>query len=289
MRIKRLSFRNVGPFGPEGVTLDGFSDGLNVVCETNEFGKSTILDALELVMFKPFSSTDKKVKALRTAASDAPLEGEIIFSDGGREYRLYKQFLKQKGARLEDATTGEVLAIDRSAEEQLATLLRSDRYVGGPSGLLWVRQGASMEGIADDGQIASRLEGELGTLIGGARGRDYLARVKNELAINLTDKGQEKKHGPLRNAREAVQSTEEKLEEAIHLRDQTSAYGAELEKVTSEIERLTREAENTNRPEQIKETQNALMAAQSFAKELELVEARHMQAAGRRKARGKTG
>ena len=278
MRIKRLSFRNVGPFGREGVSLDGFSHGLNVVCETNEFGKSTLLDALELVMFKPFSSTDKKVKALHTAASEESLEGEIIFASDGRDYRLYKRFLKQKGARLEDAETGEVLALDRSAEERLATLLRSDRYVGGPSGLLWVRQGTSMDVIADDGQIASRLEGELGDLIGGARGRNYLARVESELNNNLTGTGQEKKHGPLRTSREAVESTQRQLEEAVRLRDQTSAYGAELKKVTTEIARLTQEESNTKRPEQITQTRDELLAAQSFARELELVNARYMQA-----------
>ena len=278
MRIKRVSFRNVGPFGSQGVTLDGFSSGLNVVCETNEFGKSTILKALEMVLFKPFSGADKTLKALRSAGSDGALEGEIIFSAEGRVYRLYKRFLKQKTARLEDAQTGEVLAVDRSAEERLAELLRSDRYQGGPSGLLWVRQGTSMDGIADDGQIASRLEGELGTLIGGARGRDYLARVEAELGNNLTNSGQEKKHGPLRNAREAVQSTEAELQEAQRLSALTTSYGSELEKVTADIDRLMRDVEDTKWPEQVKETQKAMMAAKSFANELELIEAKHMQA-----------
>jgi len=80
MRIKSLRFRNVGPFGAEGVKLDGFTTGLNVVCKTNEFGKSTVLKALEMVLFKPFSSADKQIKSLRTANSDGAPEGEIRFS-----------------------------------------------------------------------------------------------------------------------------------------------------------------------------------------------------------------
>ena len=278
MRIKRVRFRNVGPFGPEGVTLEGFTPGLNVVCETNEFGKSTVLKALETVLFKPFSSADKQVKALRTGASDEALEGEIIFNSEGRDYRLYKRFLKQKGARLQDANTGEDLAIDRGAEEALAKLLRSDQFNGGPSGLLWVRQGTSMEGVADDGQIASRLEGELGTLIGGERARDYLARVEAELSEVLTRSGQEKKHGPLRLAREAVDATTAELTEAKRQRDLTTSIGGDLAKVTLEIARLNREAGETKWSEQIKETQTAMMAAQSFAKELELFDARQAQA-----------
>jgi len=59
MRIKSLAFRNVGPFGSKGVRLDGFMPELNVVCETNEFGKSTVLKSLEMLLFKPFSSADQ--------------------------------------------------------------------------------------------------------------------------------------------------------------------------------------------------------------------------------------
>ena len=278
MRITSVSFRNVGPFGADGVKLEGFTPGLNVVCETNEFGKSTVLKALETVLFKPFSSADKQVKSLRTAASEDGPEGEITFISEGREYRLFKRFLKQKGARLQDAATGEVLAIDRSAEEALAKLLRSDRFNGGPSGLLWVRQGTSMEGIADDGQIASRLEGELGTLIGGERAREYLTRVEAELAQVLTPKGLEKKTGALSLARAAMEATDSALEEAKRLRDQTTSTGAELTAVMADIDRLSREAEDTKLTEQITETRKAMISARSFANELALVEAQYTQA-----------
>jgi len=278
VRIKSLSFRNVGPFGARGVKLDGFTPGLNVVCETNEFGKSTVLKAMETVLFKPFSSADKQVKALRTATSDDALEGEIVFTSEGQDYRFYKRFLKQKGARLQDAKTGETLALDRSAEEELSRLLRSDRFDGGPSGLLWVRQGTSMEGIADDGQIASRLEGELGTLIGGERAREYLTRVETELAEVLTRSGQEKKNGPLRRAREAVEATAAALTEAKRLRDLTTSIGVELAKVTSDIGRKTRESNETKLSVQIKETQSAMITARSFANELARGQAQYEQA-----------
>ena len=251
MRIKSLSFRNVGPFGEAGVRLDGFTSGLNVICETNEFGKSTVLKALEIVLFKPFSSLHQDVKALRTTNSEGAPEGEITFSDAGKDYRLYKRFLKSKCARLEDARTGEVLAIDREAEEMIAKLLRSDRFEGGPSGLLWVRQGKSMTGISDNGQVASRLEGELGTLIGGERARQYLARVETELAAVLTRGGQEKKGGALRNAREAVAATEADLAEAKRQRDLTASIGAELRRVADDIDRLSQQAEDESLSEQI--------------------------------------
>ena len=258
--------------------LDGFTPGLNVVCETNEFGKSTVLKALEMILFKPFSSTDKHIKALRTANSDDAPEGEITFASEGKDYRFSKRFLKSKGARLQDANTGVALAVDRAAEEALAKLLRSDQFEGGPSGLLWVRQGTSMEGITDNGQIASRLEGELGTLIGGERARDYLTRVEAELSDVLTPRGQEKKSGPLKNAREDVDATEAELLEAKRLRDMTMSIGVELSRVTDEINRLNGEAGDENLTEQIEITRNSMTAARSFTDALALLEAQQAQA-----------
>lgn len=279
MRIKSIRFRNVGPFGEAGVKLDGFTPGLNVVCETNEFGKSTVLKALEMLLFKPFSSADKQIKALRTAGSEGAPEGEIIFSNEGRNLRFTKRFLKSKSARLQDADKGAVLAIDRAAEEALATLMRSDKLEGGPSGLLWVRQGTSMDGITDNGQIAARLEGELGTLVGGERAREYLARVEAELAEFLTPRGQEKKGGPLKSAREAVETTQFELTEAKRLRDMTKSIGSELSKVLEDIARLSGEAENENLTEQIETTRHAMTAARRFADALALLDAKKSQAA----------
>ena len=278
MRIKSLRFRNVGPFGAEGVKLDGFTTGLNVVCKTNEFGKSTVLKALEMVLFKPFSSADKQIKSLRTANSDGAPEGEIRFSTDGKAYVFSKRFLKSKGARLQDANTGADIAVDRAAEEALATLLRSDKFEGGPSGLLWVRQGKSMESISDNGQIASRLEGELGTLIGGERARDYLTRVELELADVLTKTGQEKKGGPLRQAREAVEATQIELSEAIRLRDLTTTIGLDLNRVQLDIERLSGETQDESLTAEIEITRKDMIAARSFADALALLEAQHNQA-----------
>ena len=278
MRIKSLAFRNVGPFGSKGVRLDGFTSELNVVCETNEFGKSTVLKSLEMLLFKPFSSADRQIKALQTTnVLDGP-EGEITFSNEGRTYRFTKRFLKSKGARLQDTLTGEEIAIDRAAEEAMATLLRSDKFEGGPSGLLWVRQGMSMDGITDNGQIASRLEGELGTLVGGERAREYLDRVTKELGEVLTKQGKPKKGGALSLAQQAVQTTETELAEARRLRDQTRSFGVELEKVEAEITRLAREGEDASISQDISSTREAMAQTRQYSDALALLEAKQAQA-----------
>ena len=278
MRLTSLKFRHVGPFGAQGVSLVDLSEGLNVVCQTNEFGKSTILKALETVLFKPFSSADKQVKALRHAASDEAPEGEITFASDGRSYRLTKRFLKKKGALLQDSVTGETLATDRAAEEKMAELMRADRFDSGPSGLLWVRQGKSMEGVKDDGQVASRLEGELGALIGGEKARDYLTRVESELAAYITKTGAAKKGGPLQMAQAAVAATQDELTEAVRLRDLTKDIGIELSRIESEILRLDAETSESDLIAQIHETRAEMTTARNFANALALLEAKRDQA-----------
>ncbi len=279
MRLTSICLRNVGPFGSEGVRLAGISPGLNVVCETNEFGKSSILDALQLILYQPFSSTKADVKSRMHAASTDGFEGEIYFEVDGRQYCFWKRFLKRKGARLLDVSSGDILAVDRTAEEKLASLLRADVSQKGPSGLLWVKQGYSMEAVKDDGQIASRLEGELGTLIGGDRARTYLTRVNAELAEYLTPSGQEKKGGPLRRAREAVAATQSELDEALRRRDMTASIGAELSRVTADITRLTQDADMETAAQQIEQARADMTAARRFADSLELRQAKSTEAA----------
>jgi DNA repair exonuclease SbcCD ATPase subunit len=51
MKVRELGIQNFRKFR-QPVRLTGFADGLNLVCEPNETGKSTILEALRAVLFE---------------------------------------------------------------------------------------------------------------------------------------------------------------------------------------------------------------------------------------------
>lgn len=272
MRLLSLRFRHVGPFGDKGVSLDGLQPGLNVVCETNEFGKSTVLKALETVLFKPFSSADKNIKSLLSSGSDEGPEGEIAFESGGQSYRLTKRFLKRKLCELRDAS-GTVIATDREAEERLAILLGAQGYEKGPSGLLWVRQGSSMDRVVDDGQVASRLEGELGALVGGDRAREYLARVETELSENITPRsGREKSNGPLKLARDRLEQISAELETAKAQRHATREIGKALAATRDKLKRLETEADPEEIHKQIQTTRAEMNEASIFESRLQTLQ-----------------
>ena len=241
MRLDAFRFRYVGPFGAEGVEVSGLGPGLNVVSEHNERGKSSLLAALETVLFLPHTSWRGEAKSL--ARDDGAPTGEIDFTAAGTPFRLSKTFRTGKTAQLLDRSTGAVVATRREAEERVAEMLGLDAGAGrGPSGLLWVRQGNSMEAAQDDGQVASRLESELSTLVGGDRARAYLERTEAELGELLTRTGRVKTGGPLQLAEDRLATVEAQGERARAAADQTRQLGLDLQGVRAQIAALEADA-----------------------------------------------
>ncbi len=237
MRLDAFRFRHVGPFGAEGVSVSGLRPGLNVVSEHNERGKSSLLAALETVLFLPHTSWRGDAKSL--AREDGAPTGEIDFTVAGTPYRLSKTFRTGKTAALTNLATGAVVATKREAEERVAEMLGFESGLGrGPSGLLWVRQGNSMEAAQDDGQVASRLESELSTLVGGDRARAYMERTEAELGELLTRTGRVKTGGPLQLAEDRLAATEAQGERARAAADQTRQLGLDLQAVEARISAL---------------------------------------------------
>ena len=86
MKLRALRARNIGPFGDEGCALDGLSDGLNVVRESNEAGKTTLFRALKLILFDAHNSKKQHIKDLRCDRStdglyvelDLEIDGQIL-------------------------------------------------------------------------------------------------------------------------------------------------------------------------------------------------------------------
>ncbi len=237
MKLDAFRFRHVGPFGSEGVSVSGLRPGLNVVSEHNERGKSSLLSALETVLFLPHTSWKGPAKQL--GREDGAPMGEIDFTVAGTHYRLSKTFRTGKTAALTNLSTGAIVATKREAEERVAEMLGFEPGSGrGPSGLLWVRQGNSMEAAQDDGQVASRLESELSTLVGGDRARAYLERTEAELGELLTRTGRVKTGGPLQLAEDRLAATEAQLERAQAAADQTRQLGLDLQAVEARIASL---------------------------------------------------
>ena len=66
MKIRSLGLRNFRKFNGD-VRVDGIGDGLNVLVGPNEYGKSTLLAAINGVIFEKATSQSEKVKGFGTS------------------------------------------------------------------------------------------------------------------------------------------------------------------------------------------------------------------------------
>ncbi|MBX2991479.1 MAG: AAA family ATPase [Bacteroidetes bacterium] len=97
MYLKSVSIRNFKTI----LNLDiDFSEGLNVIFGLNEAGKSTFLEALTAVFFINADSASRDVGKFRPWGTEADPYVEVKFLAGGNEYKLEKEFLGSRRARL---------------------------------------------------------------------------------------------------------------------------------------------------------------------------------------------
>lgn len=235
MRIRALSVSGVGKFD-KSVSVAGFGEGVNVLCESNEAGKSTLFRALRACLFERHSTTQRIVQDLACEGLSLPVVIRLAFEHGGKDYEIEKSFLKQRRASFREA--GRELATNQEADEALWDVLGirpgSGRAVDQAHfGLLWVSQGDSFRqapviGAAADA-LAGAIQAEVGSLVGGQRARVLLAEIRRDLSEFVTETtGRPRAGGPLHQAQT----------EAARLAAEVSEAERKLAAMESQIARL---------------------------------------------------
>ena len=210
MKLRAIELHNVRQF-TSPVRIDGIGDGLNVLSEPNEAGKSTLFDALQALFFKPHGSADKETKALRPHAGGAPeIRVELEIPEG--TFTVAKRWLQKASATVH--RDGRLIAQADAAEAWIARALGQD--AGGPSGLIWVRQGltaltdgskkekdAALEARRD---LLSSVSEEVEAMTGGRRMDAALRRCREELGLYATGTGRPRTGGPWKAAQDRVEA-----------------------------------------------------------------------------------
>ena len=245
MKLRKLSVNQFRRF-TEPTRLGELCDGLNLVVGPNELGKSTLLDALRAVLFERNSSRAQQIKALQNDRSGAAPVIELVFEVNGAEYTLTKRFVKSPYARLQ-CPDGTLLEAD-AAENRLRSLLgfaeAGNRGATSESlgmwGVLWVQQGQSF-GSPDlpESALASLsagLESEVGTVLGGRRGRE-LPQVIEQQRGELVTARRRQPRGEYKDTLEHVSELEQRL---VGQQQQQLEISETLEQLAEEEARLTR-------------------------------------------------
>jgi len=258
MKIRSITLNNVRRF-TSPARVEDIGDGLNVLCEPNEHGKSTLFDAIQALFFKPHSSRDKEVSTLRPHAGGAPEVTVVVETDEGH-FSVAKRWFQKPAATVH--RNGTLMAQADEAEAWIADLLGDD--TGGPSGLIWVRQGmtnltggskkeqdAALEARRD---LMTSVGEEVEAMTGGRRMDIALARCREELAVYATGTGRPKTNGPWKGAQEEVETLKV-------LRDELALTAKDLHDALAERKRARRDLRELEAPEAAEERRKKLEQA----------------------------
>lgn len=279
MKIRAITLTNVRRFAGQRARIDQIGDGVTVLSEPNEFGKSTFFDALHALFFERHRSSKAGVKALQPHSGGAPeVEVEVDLAEG--RFRLRKRWLSKATAQVFDGA-GKLIAQEDEAEAWIDRLL--GQGLAGPSGLLWVRQGvlglepegtsAAEKNEREAGLVARRdllssVAGEIELMTGGRRMDAVLARVGQDLAKLATSGLKPKADGEWRRAVDEVQRLTSLRDELAGKAQHLSQELARRSVASRELQRLSDPVAETARQTALTEARRMLEAAEAHAQRI---------------------
>jgi DNA repair exonuclease SbcCD ATPase subunit len=247
MKLRSLALNQFKKFTTP-TRLDGIEDELNVVVGPNEMGKSTLLDALRAALFEKHSSKARPITALQNDRNQAGPVVELTFELDDGLYRIAKRFIKKPYARL-SCPDGRTLEGD-AAEDKLRQLLGFDEpgkagakpETLGMWNVLWVQQGQSFGSLdlpdSARSNLHSALESEVGTVLGGRRGRALPQAIEKQLA-ELVTSSTGRPRGAYKDLIDCSASLQDELEDFRRRRQELSQTLDDLEEAQANLARLS--------------------------------------------------
>ncbi len=242
MRIRRIEVQNFRKLVAR-VVIEDITDGVTVIVGDNEDGKSTVLQALRTALFDRHTLTGDAADAMQPFGHRVRPEIGLDFEIDGARYSLRKCFCQRPSAELRTPTG---ILVGMEVEEKLQELLRFRAPGRGASradehhgicGLFWVEQGRSFAPIAvnvdNRGLLTGALEGEVGQVLGGARGRALKETIAKHYTAFFTKTGKET--GTLAVASRSVDDITSRL---VPLKEQLRYYETRVDEFAKMRERL---------------------------------------------------
>ncbi len=257
MILHAIELTHVGRFR-ESVRLGPFTSGLNVLAASNEFGKSTALQATARALFDRHGTKGEEMKGLQPAGTALAPRIAVEFETRAGRFRIEKTFLVSPRSLLSQwqSNTWQLIAEADAADQRVQSLLQSSLPGRGPTkpehwgflGFLWARQGepATWPGL-DDPTVGPRIRARLARVELDPVIEQLRTRLATDADAIFTSRGQPKANGPLDSAEQelavleaelaALRQTRATLDAALTRYQQAEAAVAQLEKELTERER----------------------------------------------------
>ncbi|MBW7921112.1 MAG: chromosome segregation protein SMC [Rubellimicrobium sp.] len=284
MRIRAVELTNLRRFAGQRARIEGIGDGISVLAQPNEYGKSTFFDGLHALFFAPHRSQTAQIKALRPLAGGAPEAAVEIDLPEGR-FRLEKRWLSRAIARVLDAA-GRPVAQEDEAEAWIERLM--GRGLAGPSGLLWVRQGLTgmepegagaadrndrEQGLAARRDLLSSVAGEIELMTGGRRMDQIAARVRDALVALATGTGRPKSGGEWARAVDEAAALAAKRAELEDKAARLSGQLAERARIQRDLAQVADVAASARDEAALAAAEAALKAGEAHGEDIRKAEA----------------
>lgn len=247
MRIHRIALRDVKAVHSCDVTLCDGDGGVTVVEGPNEIGKSSLAEALELLLEHYDSTTRSEVRALQPAGRDVGSEIEVEISTGPYRFEYFKRFNKQTETRLAVSAPAPERLTGREAHDRVREILDETIDVD-----LWealrVRQGSDLDQavVGHTRALARVIDDRVSATAIGQRESQLYEAITDEYRRYWTPTGRESKS--LRESAEAVEEAERRVSELearlADLERDIERVGT-LEQRIPELEGRLREARRT--------------------------------------------
>lgn len=178
MRIHRIRLQDFR--GVVDREIEFALDGVTIVEGPNEAGKTSVAEAIDLVLGVQDSSTAQKVKDVRPAGRDVGPRVEIELTTGPYHLVLAKRWLHQKETTLTLTTPRHEHLVGREAHQRVQEIL-DETLDADLWAALRLAQGRELtQGAFDTPTLARALDQAAGGDVAGVREDDLLARVAAE-------------------------------------------------------------------------------------------------------------
>ncbi len=259
MRIHRIALKDVKAVRDCDVTLCDGDSGVTVVEGPNEVGKSSLAEALELLLDHYDSTTRSEVRALQPAGRDVGSEIEVEISTGPYRFTYFKRFNKQTETRLSVSQPSAEQLTGRAAHDRVREILDETIDVD-LWGALRVRQGTELEQavVGHTRALARAIDDRVSATAIGQRETALYEAITDEYQRYWTPTGLESK--TLRESADAADEAQRRVQDL-------EARLAELER---DIERVGNLEQRV--PQMEGELREARRTATQRATELRAVE-----------------
>lgn len=239
MKVLRLRLRNFRGVAEREVRFE--PSGVTIVEGPNEAGKSSLLEALDLLLGELDSSTKQQVRSVKPVDLDVATEIEADLEIGGHLLTYSKRFFRDKATSLRIHEPRKEALTGREAHQRVRELLEGAvdltlyEALRIPQG-----EGLGQAAFQGAGALARALDRSAGQEAAGGREETLFERVAEERGRYFTPTGQEGRD--LRAAAEATAAARETLRTADEEHEALRRDIEKSESLARAIEERTREA-----------------------------------------------